>query len=246
MKKYLSSTKLLLAGAAAAVLAGCASGPSVIRHGNSGVTDWEGTNRVIDRMYARYAEQSTQALMRMAEAHNSVPSRGMGMAEGSVGYADYYQGSGSGAAMSLAGTGLDIPLTIKPYTGDIEDLVYVIGSRIDWRVISPLGIRVGPVTVTYAANGKTAASILTELGALVGRNAEIVADIDERTLQVQYPITNRYDPTDRGSRVRVDSRLSLSEGEEIISTRRRVPRVYDPQPRPPSGRRHYHSVDYDY
>lgn len=187
--------------------------------------DWVSTNKVIDRMAARNSEAVTRALLQMAQAQRAVAQREAGdeslaaPAASSAGAPSGQQASQTGAMarivsgqrVLLTGSGLDTRLDIAPYSGDVEDFIYVIGARIGWRVLSPQGIRISPVTLTYAAKNKPAFDALREIGASVGRNAEILADMQERTLQVRYPLSNQYDPTDAGA-------PQVTVGEQIEHT----------------------------
>ena len=172
--------------ALAAALTACSTTKAPKVEDPTQAPDMASTRLVVNRMYARYAESANQALQEIARAHQGaaapiVPETAPAPAP---------------AVNPIIGTGLDKVLTLTPYTGDVEDLVYVIASRMDWKVLSPVGIRVAPVQVTYAANNKHAITILRELGAAIGRSAEIMADMQNKTLQVHYPVNNAYDPTD--------------------------------------------------
>ena len=109
--------------------------------------------------------------------------------------------------------GLSRLLTIRPYTGDIEDFVYMIAADTGYIYLPHIGVKASPKVVTYSAKRKSAARVLKDLGAAVGNSATIVINEHERSLRVQYPIPTNYRSTDvspppRDTRTAVERALS--------------------------------------
>lgn len=88
-----------------------------------------------------------------------------------------------------APNGMNTVLDIKPFFGDLDDLVYMITAQTGYKYLPFSGLKVAPVITTYHAHNKTAFEALVEINNKVGTNATIKVSEVARTVQVIYPIS---------------------------------------------------------
>lgn len=90
-----------------------------------------------------------------------------------------------------APNGLNLVMDVKPFIGDLDDLVYMITAQTGYTYLPFSGLKVSPVMVTYHANNKTAFEMLVEINNKVGSNATIKISEVAKTVQVIYPISTQ-------------------------------------------------------
>ena len=95
------------------------------------------------------------------------------------------------AADQLELRALALPITLAPYSGDIEDLASSIAQSIGYRFLPFAGTRVTPVIVTYGTTCRSAIAALQDISSLVGESAELLADTKQRTLRWSYSVGNK-------------------------------------------------------
>lgn len=100
------------------------------------------------------------------------------------------QGKGSMSEYH-APNGMNTVLDIKPFFGDLEDLVYMITVQTGYKYLPFSGLKVSPVIVTYQANNKTAFESLVEINNKIGTNATIKISEVAHTVQIIYPISTQ-------------------------------------------------------
>lgn len=98
------------------------------------------------------------------------------------------QGKGSMTAYN-APKGMNTVMDIKPFFGDLEDLVYMITVQTGYKYLPFSGLKVTPVITTYHANNKTAFEALVEINNKIGTNATIKISEVAKTVQIIYPIS---------------------------------------------------------
>ena len=98
------------------------------------------------------------------------------------------QGQGSMTAYN-APNGMNTVMDIKPFFGDLEDLVYMITVQTGYKYLPFSGLKVAPVITTYHANNKTAFEALVEINNKIGTNATIKISEVAKTVQIIYPIS---------------------------------------------------------
>lgn len=95
------------------------------------------------------------------------------------------------AADQLELRALALPITLAPYSGDIEDLASSIAQSIGYRFLPFAGTRVTPVIVTYGTTCRSAIAALRDISSLAGESAELLADTKQRTLRWSYSVGNK-------------------------------------------------------
>jgi hypothetical protein len=95
------------------------------------------------------------------------------------------------AADQLELRALALPITLAPYSGDIEDLAGSIAQSIGYRFLPFAGTRVTPVIVTYGTTCRSAIAALQDISSLAGESAELLADTKQRTLRWSYSVGNK-------------------------------------------------------
>lgn len=98
------------------------------------------------------------------------------------------EGKGSMTAYN-APLGLNNIVDIPVFTGDIEDLTYLITTHTGYKYLPYSGVKISPIRVTYETHGKTALEAFTEVNNLVGANAIIKISEVAKTVQVIYPLS---------------------------------------------------------
>lgn len=95
------------------------------------------------------------------------------------------------AADQLELRALALPITLAPYSGDIEDLVSSIAQSIGYRFLPFAGTRVTPVIVTYGTTCRSAIAALQDISSLVGESAELLTNTKQRTMRWSYSVGNK-------------------------------------------------------
>ena len=95
------------------------------------------------------------------------------------------------AADQLELRALALPVTLAPYSGDIEDLAGSIAQSIGYQFLPFAGTRVTPVIVTYGTTCRSAIAALQDISSLVGESAELLADTKQRTMRWSYSVGNK-------------------------------------------------------
>lgn len=95
------------------------------------------------------------------------------------------------AADQLELRALALPITLAPYSGDIEDLASSIAQSIGYRFLPFAGTRVTPVIVTYGTTCRSAIAALQDISSLVGESAELLTNTKQRTMRWSYSVGNK-------------------------------------------------------
>ena len=95
------------------------------------------------------------------------------------------------AADQLELRALALPITLAPYSGDIEDLASSIAQSIGYRLLPFAGTRVTPVIVTYGTTCRSAIAALQDISSLVGESAELLTNTKQRTMRWSYSVGNK-------------------------------------------------------
>ena len=95
------------------------------------------------------------------------------------------------AADQLELRALALPITLAPYSGDIEDLASSIAQSIGYQFLPFAGTRVTPVIVTYGTTCRSAIAALQDISSLVGESAELLTNTKQRTMRWSYSVGNK-------------------------------------------------------
>ena len=95
------------------------------------------------------------------------------------------------AADQLELRALALPITLAPYSGDIEDLASSIAQSIGYQFLPYAGTRVTPVIVTYGTTCRSAIAALQDISSLVGESAELLTNTKQRTMRWSYSVGNK-------------------------------------------------------
>lgn len=86
---------------------------------------------------------------------------------------------------------LALPLTFKPYSGDIEELANSIAQSIGYTLSPYSGTKTTPVIVTYGTTCRSAVAALQDISSLVGEAASLEINPSTQTLRWQYAVGNK-------------------------------------------------------
>lgn len=112
--------------------------------------------------------------------------------------ADVIKQTKDGACLAVKGTSsaaqgaLGKSVSVKAYTGSLEEVLELVAKQIGYDVLPSAGLMTQPVVVTYSAECTQAKAAFLEIGALAGGEIKVAIDEAGKSVQVRYPSGNTY------------------------------------------------------
>lgn len=175
-----------------AALQGCASAPpqeapkidrvglvlekhaSVVSAAMQRMGEAEGQNRLLDRKKQPAARASIVATQPDKPANGSVRSADVGMS-------NIDPAVESAAALSQI-------VALNELRGSAEEVLDQVCAQINWKRTASTGVRVAPIMISLPAGQRPLLAILKDVGAQLGRNADVVISSDSKSLSISYSV----------------------------------------------------------
>lgn len=112
--------------------------------------------------------------------------------------ADILKQTKEGACLVVKGTEqsaqgpLAQSITLKAYTGSLEEVLGLVAKQIGYNVLPSAGLITQPIVITYSAECTQAKAAFLEIGSLAGGEIKVTVNEVGKTVQVRYPSGNTY------------------------------------------------------